>query len=62
MDKKGLKELSNKILVYRAKHNLSIDQMAEKCKISRQTLSNIDSCKQNPSRLTVQKILNVIGE
>lgn len=56
------KELSRKIIEYRAKHNLSQTDFAKKCKISQQTACNVENGVQVPSKLTLQKILNVIGK
>ena len=54
------KELVNKMLVYRAKNNISQYKFADICKVSVQTICNIENGIQNPSKLTKQKILNVI--
>ncbi len=56
------KELSRKIIEYRAKHNMSQEAFAKLCKISTQTACNVENSVQVPSKLTLQKILNVIGE
>lgn len=56
------KELIKRILAYRGKHNLSQIEFAEKCNITQPTLCNVENGKQKPSKLTMQKILNVIGE
>ena len=56
------KQLSRKIIEYRAKHNLSQVDFAKLCKVSTQTACNIENGVQNPGKLTLQKILNVIGE
>lgn len=60
MNKYEQQALSDKILTYRAKHNLSGEKFAEKCNISIQTLYAIENCKQKPSKFTLSKILNVI--
>ena len=60
MDRDELKQLSKKILRYRAKHNLSAEKFAELCKLTLPTVYNIENCKQSPSKMTLQKILNVI--
>lgn len=57
-----LKELSKKILDYRAKHNLSQFSFALECNVSPQTICNIERGVQKPSKLTLRKILNIIGE
>ena len=62
MDFKELNELSRKIIAYRAKYGLSQLEFAKKCKISQQTACNIENCVQRPGKMTLQKILNVIGE
>jgi len=56
------KELSRKIIEYRAKHNLSQVDFAKLCNISTQTACNVENGTQKPSKITLQKILNVIGE
>ena len=56
------KELSRKIIEYRAKHNLSQLEFAKRCKISQQTACNVENGVQKPGKITLQKILNVIGE
>lgn len=56
------KELSRKIIEYRAKHSLSQGEFAKLCKISTQTACNVENGVQVPSKLTLQKILNIIGE
>ena len=60
MNNEELKALSEQILTYRAKHNLSGVKFAEKCNISLQTLYAVENCKQKPSKFTLSKILNVI--
>ena len=60
MKKEELKQLSEKMLDYRAKHNLSAEKFAEKCKLTLVTIYNIENCKQAPSKMTLRKILNVI--
>ena len=49
-------ELKDEILKYRAKHNLSLRDMAKKCGISTQTLCSVENGIQNPSKLTEGKI------
>lgn len=62
MNKEELKALSEQILTYRAKHNLSGAMFCKKCNITLQTLYAIENCKQNPSKMTLRKILNVIEQ
>ena len=52
--------LRQKMLDYRAKHNISQQKFAELCKLTVQTVCNIENGVQEPSKLTKQKILNVI--
>lgn len=56
------KELSQKIIEYRAKHNLSQVDFAKLCKVSTQTACNVENCKQKPSKITLTKIIKIIGE
>lgn len=49
-------ELKDEILRYRAKHNLSLRDMAKECGISTQTLCSVENGIQNPSKLTEGKI------
>lgn len=60
MKDKELKELSEKILNYRAKHNLSAEKFAELCNLTMPTVYNIENCKQVPSKITLRKILNIV--
>ena len=52
MNKEQLKELSEQILKYRAKHNLSAEKFAELCNLTMPTIYNIENCKQAPSKMT----------
>lgn len=54
------KELCRKIIDYRAEHNLSQKKLALMCRVSLQTLCNIEKGIQSPSNLTRLKILKVI--
>ena len=58
--KKELDVLRQKMLDYRATHNLSQGKFAELCKLTPQTVCNIENGVQEPSKLTKQKILNVV--
>lgn len=60
MLKKDLDILREKMLDYRAKNNISQYRFAELCKLTPQTVCNIENGTQAPSKLTKQKILNVI--
>lgn len=50
------------IVRYRAKYRLSMKEFAERCGVSMQTIYNIESVKQNPSRVTKAKILMFLGD
>lgn len=50
------------IVMYRAKHNLSMKAFAEKCGLAMQTIYNIETVGQMPSRVTRTKIEMVIGD
>lgn len=60
MNKEELKQLSEKMLDYRAKNNLSAEKFADRCNLTLVTIYNIENCKQVPSKMTLRKILNVI--
>jgi DNA-binding XRE family transcriptional regulator len=54
--------LREKMLDYRARHNISQVRFAELCQLTPQTVCNIENGIQEPSKLTKQKILNLIGK
>lgn len=56
------KELSKKMVDYRAEQNISQVELAKKCKLTQQTICNVENQKQRPSKITLQKILKVIGD
>lgn len=55
-------ELIDKILDYRVKYDLSQIEFAKLCKVTTQTISNIERGRQNPTKFTLRKILNIIEE
>lgn len=57
---KELDAIREEMLNYRAKHNMSQYKLAEICKLTPQTVCNVENGVQEPSKLTKQKILNVI--
>lgn len=57
---KELDALRAKILNYRAKHDISQIKFAELCKVTPQTICNIENGIQEPSKLTKQKIINIV--
>jgi transcriptional regulator with XRE-family HTH domain len=62
MTKKEQIELSDKVIIYRAKNDLSQTEFAKRCKLSTLTVKNVEKCKASPTALTLQKIKNVLGE
>ena len=50
-------ELANKILIYRAKNNITQKEFAKKIGISFSTLNQIENLKCNPTKITKTKIL-----
>ena len=59
---KRLKTLAERILEYRAKHNISAREFAKMCKLSLQTIYSIENGVQTPSKITRLKIENVLKE
>ena len=57
-----MKTLAERILEYRAKHDMSAKEFAEKCKLSLQTVYSIENGLQKPSKITRVKIENVLKE
>lgn len=53
--------LGQRLLDYRAKNDLSMAELAEKCKISKQTIFLIEKYDANVTPLTRSKIELVIG-
>ena len=54
--------LAERIVRYRAMHDMSQTEFAEACKLSLQTVNSVENGLQNPSKLTVAKIEVVLGE
>lgn len=54
------KTLQEEMILYRAKHNISQTELAERCGVTLQTINSIENGKQNPSKLTLAKIKNVV--
>lgn len=54
------KDFGQRLIVFRAKHNLTQQKMAQMCKVSLQTIYLLENGLQKPSKLTRQKILSVI--
>lgn len=55
-------KLSEEMIKYRAEHDLSMKEAAEKVGITLQTWAHAEREIQNPSRLTEKKIRMLIGE
>ena len=55
-------KLGQEILMYRAKHNISQTEMANRCNVTKQTIFNIEHEIQDPTALTQAKIRMVIGK
>lgn len=56
------KDLSKKMIAYRAKENIPMHELAKRCNVSTQTIYSVENLLQKPSRITAQKILNVVEE
>lgn len=57
-----MKTLAERILEYRAKHDMSAKEFAMKCKLSLQTVYSIENGLQEPSKITRIKIESVLKE
>jgi len=55
-------KIGDEILVYRAKHNISQGEMANRCNVTKQTIFNIEHGIQEPTRLTKAKIRLVLDK
>ena len=53
--------LSQEILMYRAKNNISQAEMANRCRVTKQTIFNIEHELQDPTKLTETKIRLVLS-
>lgn len=52
--------LQRKMIVYRAKYNLTQKELAKLCSVSQQTINAVELGVRKPGRFVEQKILNVI--
>lgn len=52
--------LQEKMILYRARHNISQTELAQRCGVTLQTINSIENGKQKPSKLTLAKIKNVV--
>lgn len=57
-----MSDLGQRMVRYRAKHNLSQEELATMCKLSIMTICNVETNQREPTRLTVAKIEQVINE
>lgn len=54
--------LQDKMVEYRAKHDMSQKAFAKKCGVSLQTINSVENGLQKPSKMTEAKIMMVIKE
>lgn len=57
-----MKTLAERILEYRALHDISAKEFAKLCKLSLQTVYSIENGLQTPSKITLLKIENVLNK
>lgn len=62
MEKRNDTTFAEKILEYRARHNISAREFAKMCKLSLQTVYSIENGIQTPSKITRLKIEHVLSE
>lgn len=55
-------KLSERMVIYRAKQNISQSELARRCGVTPQTINSVENETQEPSKLTVAKIELVIGK
>lgn len=54
--------IKDDMLAYRARHNISMKELARRCNVTLQTVYSIENGLQEPSRLTREKIRLVLDE
>lgn len=52
--------LANEIINFRARYDLTQEQFAQMCRITKQTISNVETGKRAVSKITEAKITQVI--
>ena len=52
--------LQEKMLDYRARERISQTELAHRCGVSLQTICSVENNTQNPSKMTLRKILLVV--
>lgn len=56
-----MNDLATRLVMYRAKYRLTQADLAKKCGVSTQTISLAERGLQKPNRVTLAKILMVVG-
>ena len=54
--------LSDRIVRYRAKHDLNQDEFARRCGLTKQTIGAIESGRHGVTKLTKAKIVQILEE
>ena len=54
--------LSERMILYRAKERISQRELAARCGCSLQTINSVENGLQKPSKLTISKIELVVGK
>lgn len=57
-----MEALRDKMIAWRAKNNVTIEQLAQRCGLTYVTVQRIESGKGHPARTTVAKIMAVINK
>lgn len=52
--------LQEQMLAYRARERISQTELAKRCGVTLQTINSIENGKQNPSKTTLIRIMDVI--
>lgn len=56
-----MSDLANRLVMYRARNRLTQKELAEKCGLSAQTIHGIENGYQKPNKVTLAKIMLVVG-
>lgn len=54
--------LQEQMLAYRARERISQTELARRCGLTLQTINSIENGKQNPSKTTLIRIMDVVGQ
>ena len=57
-----MKSLGERILEYRARHNISQEDFANRARVNVMTINTAENGKRKPTRLTAMKIERVLRE